>query len=272
MIVCLFSSGSLSEIVGALASAGYREEEYREGILRDLMDNGGWGENILIRLSAPSQWLFFYDRPFSLLVRVLWGQESANANEGGAERREMYEMGTSSLLHRDNYLEIHMDKIGCPQEVVERISGHKTRPGWKEYFMKIAVDVGRRSNCMKRKVGAVVVDRRRKIISTGYNGTATGTKNCVDGGCKRCNNNARTGERLEQCFCIHAEESAFLEVDGQKCEGGSIYVTTSPCRLCARKILQLGIKKVYYLRSYRDDSDLTTLYEAHGVTLEKITL
>ena len=79
------------------------------------------------------------------------------------------------------------------------------RPNWDEYFMKIAEATAARSNCCRRHVGAVIVKDNR-IISTGYNGTPRGIKNCFDGGCPRCNSNATTGEKLDQCICSHAEE------------------------------------------------------------------
>ena len=78
------------------------------------------------------------------------------------------------------------------------------RPDWDEYFMRIASIVALRSNCMKRKVAALIVKDRR-IISTGYNGTPRGVKNCNEGGCPRCNSLAASSTNLEECFCSHGE-------------------------------------------------------------------
>ena len=76
------------------------------------------------------------------------------------------------------------------------------RVSFREYYMNIAIEVSKRSNCLKRNVGAIIV-KDNKILSTGYNGTPSGMMNCLDGGCKRC----LSGEsgNLDQCFCIHAE-------------------------------------------------------------------
>jgi len=81
---------------------------------------------------------------------------------------------------------------------------------------------------MKRAVGAVIVKDKR-IISTGYNGTPIGFTNCMDGGCERCNSNAKMGTNLDQCLCIHAEENAVIECGRVKALGSTLYVTTFPC-------------------------------------------
>ena len=84
------------------------------------------------------------------------------------------------------------------------------RPSWDEYFMDIARVVASRSNCVKRKVAAVIAKDRR-IISTGYNGTPRGVRNCNEGGCPRCNAFADGGTRLDECLCSHAEENAITQ-------------------------------------------------------------
>ena len=76
--------------------------------------------------------------------------------------------------------------------------------------MRLAEVAASRSNCMKRGIGAVIVQDNR-VISTGYNGTPFGLINCNEGGCDRCNNNIAQGEELDKCLCLHAEESAVLE-------------------------------------------------------------
>lgn len=82
------------------------------------------------------------------------------------------------------------------------------RPKWDDYFMKVAHILADRSNCIKQKVGAVLV-RDNRIVSTGYNGTPNAVPNCFEGGCKRCNDiNISQGNSLENCFCLHAEENA----------------------------------------------------------------
>lgn len=125
------------------------------------------------------------------------------------------------------------------------------RPYWDSYFLKIAKDVSERSNCCRRHVGAVIV-RDNHIISTGYNGTPIGYTNCFDGGCPRCSGNHKTGEKLDECLCVHAEQNAICQAAryGLSVDGGTIYVTCSPCLTCAKLIVNSGIKRVVYGEEY----------------------
>ena len=96
------------------------------------------------------------------------------------------------------------------EEVLRDRLFFRERPSWDEYFMNIARVVGSRSNCIKRKVGSVIALDRR-IISTGYNGTPRGIRNCNEGGCPRCAGAAESGTRLDECLCSHAEENAITQ-------------------------------------------------------------
>lgn len=129
----------------------------------------------------------------------------------------------------------------------------QTRPGWDEYFMNIALVVASRANCSTRKVAAVVVKERR-IISTGYNGTPRGTKNCNEGGCERCANRtlATAGQNLSECTCSHGEENAIVQAayHGTSLKGGTLYTTFSPCLTCAKMIINSGIREVVYNSAY----------------------
>ena len=89
---------------------------------------------------------------------------------------------------------------------------------------------------MKKPVGAVVVKNNR-IISMGYNGTPTKTKNCYDGGCDRCNNLARAGTELEACLCVHGEMNAILMAGRLRCRDCTIYTTLYPCLMCSKAIV-----------------------------------
>ena len=80
----------------------------------------------------------------------------------------------------------------------------RLRPSWDSYFMHLADLAARRSNCMKRRVGCVLV-RGARVISTGYNGTPRGVRNCNEGGCPRCNMGEGSGQALSSCLCMHAE-------------------------------------------------------------------
>ena len=126
--------------------------------------------------------------------------------------------------------------------------------------MKLADIARRRSNCMKSTVGAVITNSDNRVISTGYNGTPRGLLSCFKGGCKRCNNNESKG--LDNCLCLHAEESAIIEVGIWKTEGCRLYTTLFPCFSCAKIIKQAGIRKIYYLEMYdKEDSGLKFLQE-----------
>ena len=135
--------------------------------------------------------------------------------------------------------------------IVTRWLMSSKRPGWDDYFMQIARIVAMRSNCMKRKVAAVIV-RDRRIISTGYNGTPRGVKNCNEGGCPRCNSFADSGTQLGDCLCSHAEENAIVQAayHGIRLDGATLYSTFSPCLICTKMIINAGIREVIYNLDY----------------------
>lgn len=124
-----------------------------------------------------------------------------------------------------------------------------TRPSWDEYFSTIAVLTSKRSNCLKRQVGCIIVKENR-ILSLGYNGTPRGTANCYEGGCRRCAQIADAGSHLDLCMCLHAEENAMLYVGQKELQGATLYVTLLPCMGCVKKILQCGIVRVVFLDKY----------------------
>jgi len=97
----------------------------------------------------------------------------------------------------------------------------RLRPSWDNYFMKLASLAARRSNCMRRSVGCVLV-REKRVISTGYNGTPRNVTNCNQGGCPRCNSGAAGGSDLSTCRCIHAEENALLEAGRERVGDGAV--------------------------------------------------
>lgn len=146
------------------------------------------------------------------------------------------------------------------------------RPPWDAYFMALARLAAARTNCMRRRVGAVVtVDRR--IVATGYNGTPVGAPNCADGGCERCNDigGTRRGVGLELCVCLHAEENAIIEAGRVRCGGGVMYTTVFPCMACAKKIVQAGVARVVYGEPYATDGQAARFLGGVGVALESST-
>ncbi len=147
------------------------------------------------------------------------------------------------------------------------------RPSWDEYFMKIARIASLRSNCMKRKVAAVVVKDRR-IISTGYNGTPRGVKNCNEGGCPRCNSMAPSGTRLGECLCSHAEENAIVQAayHGIGVGRSTIYSTFSPCLICTKMIINSGIGEVVYNLDYPLNEVAQGLLQEAGVKARRLKI
>ena len=136
--------------------------------------------------------------------------------------------------------------------------------------MDIAGVVARRGNCLRRKVAAVVVSERR-IISTGYNGTPRGVRNCCDGGCKRCAGDTPSGASLDECLCCHAEENAITQAayHGIRLKGATMYVTICPCLTCAKMIINAGIKEVVYGGEYAFTRQTQALLEEAGVRLRR---
>ncbi len=145
------------------------------------------------------------------------------------------------------------------------------RPGWDQYFMNIAKVAASRSNCLKRKVAAIIV-REKRIISTGYNGTPRGTRNCNEGGCPRCNSLATSGSSLNQCLCSHGEENAIVQAayHGVGLSDSTIYSTFAPCLLCAKMIINSGISAVIYNQDYPLNDSAFNLFEEAGVKVRKL--
>ena len=144
------------------------------------------------------------------------------------------------------------------------------RPDWDTYFMEIAEVTSTRANCSRRKVAAVVVSENR-IISTGYNGTPRGVKNCFEGGCARCAGKAPSGASLEECICVHAEQNAICQAAyyGIRLAGSAIYVTISPCLTCAKMIINAGITRIVIRDGYSDRLAAEMLREA-GISVEQL--
>jgi len=144
------------------------------------------------------------------------------------------------------------------------------RPSWDEYFMDITALVAKRSTCLRRSVGAVIVKDKR-ILSTGYNGAPSGLKHCLEIGCLREKMKVASGERHELCRGIHAEQNAIIQAafHGVSIRGASLYCTNLPCSICAKMIINAGIIKIYYLDGYADTISSEMLDEA-GIEVIKI--
>jgi len=128
------------------------------------------------------------------------------------------------------------------------------RPNWDEYFMRMAHLVSSRSTCLRRKVGAVLVKDRR-ILATGYNGAPQGLPHCDETGCLREKLKVPSGVRHEICRGLHAEQNVIIQaaLHGVSIKGSTLYITCAPCSICAKMIINAGIKRVIYEDSYPDE-------------------
>jgi dCMP deaminase len=140
----------------------------------------------------------------------------------------------------------------------------------ENYYLDIAQTVAERSTCLRKKYGAIIV-KDDSIISTGYNGTPRGIRNCFDGGCPRCSGNVASGASLEECICVHAEQNAICQAAyyGIRLAGSTIYVTLTPCLTCAKMIINAGIREVVYAGNYAFDEQTRKLLADAGVVCRK---
>lgn len=144
------------------------------------------------------------------------------------------------------------------------------RKSWDEYFMEIAEIVKTRSTCLRRQVGAVIVKDNR-IITTGYNGAPSGLRHCTDiGGCERERLHIPSGQRHELCRALHAEQNAIIQAAklGVSIDGATLYCTHQPCSVCAKMIINAGIRRVVYQEGYPDSFSLD-IFEEAKVQLER---
>ncbi len=142
------------------------------------------------------------------------------------------------------------------------------RPSWDEYFSRIAVEVSKRSTCLRRHVGAILVLDKR-ILATGYNGAPRGTMHCSEIGCLREEQGVPSGTRHELCRGLHAEMNALIQAanHGIRVQDATLYSTTFPCSLCAKMLINGGIRRIVAQRDYAD-SLAKELLAAAGLRVE----
>ncbi|NLV90959.1 MAG: cytidine deaminase [Firmicutes bacterium] len=143
------------------------------------------------------------------------------------------------------------------------VEQRQNRPSWDQYFMEIATLVAKRSTCLRRQVGAVLV-RDKHILATGYNGAPAGLAHCSEVGCLRDQRQIPSGVQHEMCRGIHAEQNAIIQaaLHGVSTQGGTIYCTHQPCILCAKMIINAGIRRVVFAGDYPDELSRQLLTEA----------
>ncbi len=146
------------------------------------------------------------------------------------------------------------------------------RPSWDEYFMRAVFLVCERSTCLRRRVGAVLV-KDKQILATGYNGAPKDIPHCESTGCLREELGVPSGQRHEICRGLHAEQNVILQAAsfGVSTRGSTLYVTSTPCSICAKMIINAGIEEVVVESEYPDKMAIEFLKEA-GVIVRKISL
>ncbi len=144
------------------------------------------------------------------------------------------------------------------------------RPSWDDYFLELTRVVAKRSTCLRRHVGAILVKDDR-IIATGYNGAPQGLKHCLEAGCLREEMGVPSGVRYELCRGVHAEQNAIINAAryGVSTMDAILYCTDQPCILCARMLINAGIKKVIHQGDFADNVALQFFEEA-GIEVKKI--
>jgi len=137
------------------------------------------------------------------------------------------------------------------------------RPSWDTYFLEMADLVSRRSTCLRRSVGAVLVKDKR-ILATGYNGAPKGLKHCTEIGCLREKLRIPSGERHELCRGLHAEQNALIQASlyGISVSSATLYATNQPCVICAKMLINAGIKEIVISAGYPDKMALDFLKKA----------
>jgi dCMP deaminase len=141
---------------------------------------------------------------------------------------------------------------------------------WDKRFMELTELVGTWASCYRRKVGAIIVKDKR-VLTTGYNGAPAGISSCVERGeCLREKMNIPSGTRAETCYAAHAEQNAIIQAAryGANIDGATLYCTHQPCVICAKMIINAGIKRVVYKEGYPDEFSIR-LFEEAGTKIIK---
>jgi len=138
------------------------------------------------------------------------------------------------------------------------------RPTYDEYFMEMAQVVSKRSTCLRRSVGAILV-KDKHILSTGYNGAPKGLKHCDEEGCLRKDLNIPSGQRHELCRGLHAEQNAIIQaaVFGISIKDSVLYCTNTPCVVCVKMLINAGVKEIIFSGDYPDELAKKMLSESN---------
>ena len=231
----------------------------------------------LIAVQAPPELRFERIRarnresdPTSLSeFRELEAREARRKTDAGQDLDETLALADFEVVNDTTLTALHEQL----SRLAQGLMAYLHRPSWDEYFMQIAQVAALRSNCVKRKVAAVIV-RDKRVISTGYNGTPRGTRNCYEGGCPRCNSLADSGTRLDECLCSHGEENAITQAayHGVSVKDATLYSTFAPCLQCTKMIINAGIREVVYNQDYPLNDVSFNLFKEAGVICRQLVV
>jgi len=233
------------------------------------------GDFLLLWVEAPPRVRFERSRARG---RAGDGEDFARFEELEARELASGEAAAQQLLAVRELADLVIPNDGSLEELGAKLEEalrdrlfFRERPSWDEYFMSIARVVASRSNCIKRKVGSVIALDRR-IISTGYNGTPRGIRNCNEGGCPRCAGAAEAGTRLDECLCSHAEENAITQsaYHGVSVRGGTVYTTFCPCLICTKMIINAGLSEVVYDAHFPLGEVSVALFREAGIKVRQL--
>ncbi|TKA83708.1 hypothetical protein B0A55_00306 [Friedmanniomyces simplex] len=211
---------------------------------------------LLLHIDAPlsTRWQRFKTRCTSTSTTPRTLEQFVQANDA-----HLYNPSTGGLATLASRAQINLlnsttslRNLHSALDALNLTDESRLRPTWDHYFMTLASLAARRSNCMRRQVGCVLV-RANRVIATGYNGTPRHITNCNAGGCPRCNDGGgRSGVGLSTCLCLHAEENALLEAGRER-------------------IVQVGIAEVVFNRSYYMDAETAKIFGEAGVQLRQFS-
>lgn len=276
------------EISEASELEAYEYEDF-DSLLDDV--TGKWRTNFVISHIEDTDMLQkLQKRPFFIHLSIdapiyLRYQRYCLKNKENSVNSEAFIMQSDELLFnpQNPLIEInnqaHIKVINTATSIkslyiklseLDLLNSERLRPTWDAYFMRLADLAALRSNCMKRRVGCVIVKDNR-VVATGYNGTPRNLTNCNEGGCPRCNQGQGSGAALSTCLCLHAEENALLEAGRERTSGdlSILYCNTCPCLTCSIKIVQSGIRQVVYAQSYSMDEYSHRVMSEAGIVLRQ---
>jgi dCMP deaminase len=136
-----------------------------------------------------------------------------------------------------------------------------SRPDWDTYWMNVVDAISKRSTCLRHNIGAVIV-KDKIIVSTGFNGAPRNLPHCLEIGCLRDELKIPSGTRHEICRGVHAEQNAIIRGDPLRMEGATMYVNAKPCNICAKMIINAGVKKIVYIDFYPDEEGIRLIKQA----------